>query len=168
MAGSTRRVRSQSLGVSWSDQTAADASGDVSMPQQAQAQVTWQPDASSEVRRPLELRYLTTPVSPIPLAENSLWARTQTEWPAMVRAHLDLEHAAAVRTLLAENLAAFNCCVPTGVQQWNYEAQDCFDGRAGMARTEGNMAEASCSWICAGNPEVALYALEDFFPADPE
>eukprot|EP00971_Amphidinium_carterae_P270766 5373209-Amphidinium_carterae.1 len=59
MAGSTRRVRSQSLGVSWSDQMAAEASEDVSMPQQAQAQVTWHPDANSEVRRPLELRYLT-------------------------------------------------------------------------------------------------------------
>eukprot|EP00971_Amphidinium_carterae_P323290 6424960-Amphidinium_carterae.1 len=30
------------------------------------------------------------------------------------------------------------------------------------------MAEASCTWICAGNPEVPLFALEDFFPADPE
>eukprot|EP00971_Amphidinium_carterae_P137089 2716655-Amphidinium_carterae.1 len=85
----------------------------------------------------------------------------------MVKAHLDLEHAAAVRTLLAASLADFGAC-PTGVQQWVYEAQDCFDGRAGLARAEGNMAEASCTWICGGNPEISLYALEDFFPADPE
>eukprot|EP00971_Amphidinium_carterae_P242100 4806949-Amphidinium_carterae.1 len=71
----------------------------------------------------------------------------------MGRENLTLEHAAAVRQLLAENLDAFAAC-PTGVQQWSYEAPDCFDGRAGQAKSEGNMAEPSCTWICQGDPKI--------------
>eukprot|EP00971_Amphidinium_carterae_P317712 6315848-Amphidinium_carterae.1 len=63
----------------------------------------------------------------------------------MAKAYLDLEHAQEVRRLLAQNAAAFAAC-PTGVQQWSFEAQDCFDGRGGLAKNEGNMAEVSCTW----------------------
>eukprot|EP00971_Amphidinium_carterae_P032245 635276-Amphidinium_carterae.1 len=83
----------------------------------------------------------------------------------MGRENLTLEHAAAVRQLLAENLDAFAAC-PTGVQQWSYEAQDCFDGRAGQAKSEGTMADIGCTWICQGDPKIPLYALQDFFPQD--
>eukprot|EP00971_Amphidinium_carterae_P115477 2287026-Amphidinium_carterae.1 len=79
-------------------------------------------------------------VPKIPLAENSFWAHTQAEWPVMDRENLTLEHADAVRQLLVHNLEAFAAC-PTGVQQWSFEAQDCFEGRASQARTEGNMGE---------------------------
>eukprot|EP00971_Amphidinium_carterae_P170800 3384896-Amphidinium_carterae.1 len=37
----------------------------------------------------------------------------------------------------------------TGLLRWTGWA-------AGVARNEGNMAEASCTWISAGNPEVPL------------
>eukprot|EP00971_Amphidinium_carterae_P238233 4729473-Amphidinium_carterae.1 len=82
--GSSRRVRSQSLGVSWHDQQVMEASEDVSMPQQAQAQA-WHTVPESEGRSPLEFRYLGTPMPKIPLAENSSWAHTQTEWPVMAK-----------------------------------------------------------------------------------
>eukprot|EP00971_Amphidinium_carterae_P017465 344399-Amphidinium_carterae.1 len=103
----------------------------------------------------------------IPLDENSSWAHSQVEWPVMARAHVDLEHAREVRRLLSENLAAFAEC-PTGVQQWAFEAQDCFDGRSNMAKQEGNLAEVSCTWVCGGNPEIPLQALAEFLPADEE
>eukprot|EP00971_Amphidinium_carterae_P215049 4268035-Amphidinium_carterae.1 len=142
-----------------------EASEDVSMPQQAQA-YAGQAEENSEVRRPLEFCYLHQMVAKIPLAANSFWARSQAEWPVMGRENLTLEHAAAVRQLLADSLAAIAEST-TGAQQWSYEAQDCFDGREGHAKTEGNMAEASCTWICQGDPKIPLYALQDFFPADP-
>eukprot|EP00971_Amphidinium_carterae_P035928 706458-Amphidinium_carterae.1 len=85
----------------------------------------------------------------------------------MGRENLTLEHAAAVRQLLADNLDAFAAC-PTGVQQWSYEAPDCFEGRAGQAKSEGHMAEVSCTWISQGDPKIPLYALQDFFSPDRE
>eukprot|EP00971_Amphidinium_carterae_P180429 3578500-Amphidinium_carterae.1 len=75
----------------------------------------------------------------------------------MGRENLTLEHAAGVRQLLAENLDAFAAC-QTGVQQWAFETPDCFDGRAGQAKSEGNMAEPSCTWITQADPKIPLYA----------
>eukprot|EP00971_Amphidinium_carterae_P136871 2712078-Amphidinium_carterae.1 len=82
MSGSSRRVRSQSLGVSWEDLVEAEASEDVSMPQQSQA-TAGSSAQNSEVRRPLEFSYLHHPMPQIPLAANSFWAHTDTEWPVM-------------------------------------------------------------------------------------
>eukprot|EP00971_Amphidinium_carterae_P030718 604523-Amphidinium_carterae.1 len=48
-----------------------------------------------------EFVYLDRRVPPIPLAPESEWARTDAEWPVVVRAHLDLDHARAVRQILA-------------------------------------------------------------------
>eukprot|EP00971_Amphidinium_carterae_P031161 613159-Amphidinium_carterae.1 len=76
-----------------------EASEDVSMPQQAQA-FAGQTEENPEVRRPLEFCYMHQQVPKIPLAANSFWAHTQTEWPVMGRENLTLEHADAVRQLL--------------------------------------------------------------------
>eukprot|EP00971_Amphidinium_carterae_P070525 1394830-Amphidinium_carterae.1 len=57
MSGSSRRVRSQSLGVSWEDLVELEASEDVSMPQQAQA-FAGHTEENPEVRRPLEFCYM--------------------------------------------------------------------------------------------------------------
>eukprot|EP00971_Amphidinium_carterae_P005056 101257-Amphidinium_carterae.1 len=64
------------------------------MPQQAQA-FAGQAEESSEVRRPLEFSYMHHQVPKIPLAENSFWAHTSSEWPVMCKENLTLEHAAA-------------------------------------------------------------------------
>eukprot|EP00971_Amphidinium_carterae_P169547 3358787-Amphidinium_carterae.1 len=161
------RVRSQSRGVSWSDQMAAEASGDVSPSQQPQLHTIWRPEEDSDARMRPEFIYLTRRVPPIPLAPESEWARTDLEWPVVAKAKIDLAHAQAVRQILAANLAAFVAC-PTGVEQWVYEPQDCFDGQETTAKTEGNMAEAAVTWVCGGELELALTALQDFFPADPK
>eukprot|EP00971_Amphidinium_carterae_P190762 3785550-Amphidinium_carterae.1 len=107
-------------------------------------------------------------MEPIPLSADSLWApNPEVEWPVMDRAAaLSLEYAAEDRQILADGLRDFEEA-PGGPPQWNFSAQDCFQGREQVARAEGHLADVSCLWLCEDNLEIALTILADFLPQDP-
>eukprot|EP00971_Amphidinium_carterae_P205134 4071007-Amphidinium_carterae.1 len=146
------RVRSQSRGLKWADQSGEEEAGAPSRCRQMPAS-PWKPTEEAVAGMQPALYYLSHRMDPIAIDVNSGWAtNVDVEWPPVSQTRIPTEYALECRRVLWENLKEFEA-IPDGAPQWNFEAQDCFNGREKTARAEGHLADGSCMWPCGGNLE---------------
>eukprot|EP00971_Amphidinium_carterae_P154971 3073115-Amphidinium_carterae.2 len=137
------RQRSLSRGIKWADQSGEEEAG-ASSRTRPMAKSAWQPtDEAVAWMRP-SFFYLSHRMDPIPISADSGWATDEyVEWPPLAETRLSTEYAHEIRKILETNLKEFEA-LPKGEPQWIFEAQDCFQGRERLARTEGHLADGSC------------------------
>eukprot|EP00971_Amphidinium_carterae_P174882 3466370-Amphidinium_carterae.1 len=146
------RQRSQSRGLTWADQSEEEETG-VSSSSRRMAGSAWKPTEESVAGMRPTFYYLSHRMEPIPLASTTGWATdANVEWPPLGEPKLHAAYALEVRKILVVGLNEFEA-IPDGEPQWNFEAQDCFQGRERTARAEGHLADGSAMWPCGGNLE---------------
>eukprot|EP00971_Amphidinium_carterae_P265352 5263951-Amphidinium_carterae.1 len=113
----------------------------------------WKPTEAAVAGMRPSFFYLSHRMETIQLAATSGWATdANVEWPRMSEQSLTSAYALEVRKILLAGLNDFEA-LPDGEPQWNFEAQDCFQGRERIARAEGHLADGSAMWPCGGNLE---------------
>eukprot|EP00971_Amphidinium_carterae_P162821 3228072-Amphidinium_carterae.1 len=88
----------------------------------------WKPTEQAVAGMRPSFYYLSHRMDPIPIDADSGWAtNVDVEWPPVAQTRLPTEYALEVRQILEANLRDFEA-IPDGEPQWNFEAQDCFQG----------------------------------------
>eukprot|EP00971_Amphidinium_carterae_P063990 1266849-Amphidinium_carterae.1 len=113
----------------------------------------WKPTEEAVAGMRPTFYFLSHRMEPIKLASQTGWATdVDVEWPPMGNPKLTTAYALEVRKILLAGLNDFEA-IPDGEPQFNFEAQDCFQGRQKIARQEGHLADGSAMWLCGGNLE---------------